>query len=70
MFRPPEGATHYRAFVSGFSDKMKVSIVWYKDEGGKYPPYFVWSDEDGWDSFVPAEGVKKHSKKLIKIPKI
>lgn len=30
MFRPPEGATHYYAFVSGFSDKMKVSIEWYK----------------------------------------
>lgn len=75
MFRPPEGATHYRAFVSGFSDKMKVSIVWYKVTWDSVRNTLLdveMYDEDTnhWDFCVPADGVGKLLKALTEVPKL
>lgn len=73
MFRPPEGATHYHAFYAGFSNLMKVKIVWYKVTWARTRNTLVdveVYDEktDRWDFFLPPEGTEEHLRTLTEVP--
>lgn len=73
MFRPPEGTSHYRAFVSGFSDKMKVTIEWYKVTWARTSNTLVdveiLDENTGcWEFYVAPEGVERHLRSLTEVP--